>query len=184
MRRIALLIALAAIANFALRSEDSASRLTADGPQDNVADNVRRVPPPGITIPETDRTELFETAVALQKEIDDLGKALKGKPALLELLPDVQIFANAVRYALKYDEFYALGEVPVARKLLAQGFERAKNLRDGKAPWTTETGLVVRGYKSKIDDSIQPYGLVVPASYKPGTPFQHRLDIWFLGRGE
>ena len=41
--------------------------------------------------------------------------------------------------------------------------ERASQLRDGKAPWTTATGLVVRGYVSKIDGSVQPYGLVVPA---------------------
>ena len=35
-------------------------------------------------------------------------------------------------------------------------------LAAGKAPWTTATGLVVRGYRSKIDGSVQPYGLVVP----------------------
>ncbi|HUQ69785.1 MAG TPA: prolyl oligopeptidase family serine peptidase, partial [Planctomycetaceae bacterium] len=37
---------------------------------------------------------------------------------------------------------------------------------------------------SKIDGSVQPYGLVVPASYGPDSPFRHRLDIWFHGRGE
>jgi len=116
------------VAPFVVCSLIACGFASADGPADNVPDKVRRIPPPGIAIPETDRGELFEGAVALQKEIDDLGKALNGKPALLELLPDVQIFANAVRFALKYDEFYAKGEVAVARKLLAQGFERAKNL--------------------------------------------------------
>src|SRR5262249_35427770 len=51
-------------------------------------------------------------------------------------------------------------------------------------PWTTATGLVARGYVSKIDESVQPYGLVVPASYQPGLPFRYRLDCWFHGRGE
>src|SRR5262249_38277613 len=55
---------------------------------------------------------------------------------------------------------------------------------DGKAPWTTATGPIVRGYLSRIDDSVQPYGLVVPASYRPDTPYRHRLDCWFHGRGE
>ena len=70
------------------------------------------------------------------------------------------------------------------KAFLKQGHERARRLRDGKAPWTTATGLVVRGYVSKIDGSVQPYGLVVPASYKPDSPHKHRLDLWCHGRGE
>jgi hypothetical protein len=62
--------------------------------------------------------------------------------------------------------------------------ERAKALREGKTPWTTQTGLVVRGYVSKIDGSVQPYGLLVPASYGPNVPHQFRLDVWCHGRGE
>jgi hypothetical protein len=31
---------------------------------------------------------------------------------------------------------------------------------------------------------VQPYGLVVPASYKPGAEHKHRLDVWCHGRGE
>jgi Predicted peptidase len=30
---------------------------------------------------------------------------------------------------------------------------------------------------------VQPYGLVVPSSYRPG-PHRHRLDVWLHGRGE
>ena len=45
-------------------------------------------------------------------------------------------------------------------------------------------GLVVRGYISKIDRSVQPYGLVVPASYSPTAPHRWRLDAWFHGRNE
>ena len=52
----------------------------------------------------------------------------------------------------------------------------------GRAPWTTATGLVVRGYVSKIDKSVQPYGLVIPASFTPDRKW--RLDTWFHGRGE
>ncbi len=62
--------------------------------------------------------------------------------------------------------------------------KRARQLRDGKAPWNTATGLLVRGYVSRIDGSVQPYGLVVPASYPAHTPHQFRLDVWCHGRGE
>jgi pimeloyl-ACP methyl ester carboxylesterase len=156
----------------------------ADGPQDNLPDKVRRVPPSGVALPDGDRAELQKSVDDLGKEIDDLRNALKGKQALLDLMPDVQVFQDAVRYALKYDEFYDLKEVPVARKLLKEGFARAKQLRDGKPAWTSATGLVVRGYVSKIDGSVQPYGLVVPASYTPNTGNKHRLDFWCHGRGE
>src|SRR5262249_7553656 len=45
-------------------------------------------------------------------------------------------------------------------------------------------GLVVRGYVSRIDGSVQPYGLVVPDSYRLDLAHRHRLDVWLHGRGE
>ena len=130
----------------------------ADGPQDNIPDKVRQIPPPGVAVPDSDRAELQKGIDELGKEIDGLRLNLKGKTKLLELLPDVQIYHNAIRYALTYNEFHNAKEIPVAKKLLQQGMERAKSLKEGKSPWTTATGLVVRGYVSKIDGSVQPYG--------------------------
>ena len=161
-----------------------ASTALADGPSDNQADKVRRVPPPGIKISEADRTELTERTVKLAQQIEALRGELKAKPALLQLLPDVEIYHKAVDWALRYDEFFKTNETSSARALLTLGSDRAQSLRDGAAPWLTATGLVVRGYVSRIDGSVQPYGLVVPASYRANTPHQHRLDFWFHGRGE
>src|SRR5262249_9626638 len=127
--------------------------------------------------------ELKKGVVDLGNDIADLRKKLADKPALLEFLPDVQIFYNAVYYALRYEEFFNEKEIAAARSLLAKGHERAKNLRDGAVPWNTATGPVVRGYQSKIDGSVQPYGIIVPATYKAdGAP--RRLDLWWHGRGE
>ena len=154
----------------------------ADGPSDNLPDKVRRIPPPGIRIADADRAELEAAAADLGKDVESLRGDLKG--ALRDLLPDVQIYHKAVDWALRYDEFYKSNEVQVARTLLQQGKERARALRGGFAPWTNATGLIARGYVSAIDGSVQPYGLVVPASYQanPGRTF--RLDFWFHGRGE
>jgi len=162
----------------------SACFVSADGPSDNLPDKVRRVPPPGIKIPSPDRAELEAGVAELGKDIESLRTSLKSKPALLDLLPDVQVYHKAVDWALRYDEFYKTNESQVARTLLEQGQERARALREGKAPWTTATGLVVRGYRSKIDGSVQPYGLVVPDSFRPPTVHRFRLDSWFHGRGE
>jgi len=145
--------------------------------------DVKPIPPPGVPVPDADKTELETGIKELGGEIDALRTSLKGKPALLELLPDVQIYHNAVRYALTYNEFFKPAEIATGKALLKQGLERAKLLKEGNTPWTTATGLVARGYVSKIDGSVQPYGLVVPTNYAPGSG-PHRLDTWFHGRGE
>ena len=144
----------------------------------------KSIPPPGIEIPAAERAELEAGVTALAQEIDALRNELKDKPKLLELLPDVQIFYNAVHYALQYNEILNVREIPYAKTQLKLGLERAKELRTGKPSWITQTGLVVRGYVSKIDGSVQPYGLVVPATYQANLPFQYRLDIWYHGRSD
>jgi hypothetical protein len=169
----------------------------ADGPGDNAPDNVRPVPPPGVQLPAEAQKELQDGVDALGKEIDGLRVTLEKKPALLELLPDVQIYHNSVRYALTYGEIYIGAnvkeadkpaaierQVAIARRQLMLGMVRAAQLKEGKSPWTSQTGPVARGYLSRIDGSVQPYMLYVPISYQPNLPNHYRLDLWCHGRGE
>lgn len=156
----------------------------ADGPADNRSDAVRRIPPPGIAIPDDLRRELTEGVTRLGGEIESLRATATNAPVRLALLPDIQIFHKAVDWALRYDEFFRTNEVEAARAQLQEGFKRAAALRDGKPYWTEARGLVVRGYVSRIDGSIQPYGLVVPEAFDPHDGRHYRLDVWFHGRGE
>ncbi len=137
---------------------------------------MRQIPPPGVAVSDGDRAELEAGLQRLRASIEKL----KANP----LAPDVRIFHEAVRYALQYNEFFKADEVAKAKELLRQGQLRADQLAQGQAPWTTATGLVVRGYVSKIDKSVQPYGLVMPATYSPLAPHRWRLDAWFHGRSE
>lgn len=155
-----------------------ASASAADAPARKYA----RMPPEGIPIPADIKNDLETGVTSFSHEIDDLKKSLQSQPALLDLLPDVQIYYNAVRYALDDNIFYTTNDFATARKLLDVGHARARSLRDGQAPWNSATGLIVRGYKSKVDGSIQPYGLVVPSTFNPSANHQHRLDFWFHGR--
>lgn len=155
---------------------------TADGPADNRPENVRRVPKLGIEVPPGDRKALEDGLAALGRAIEQLRA--KQDPKVLALLPDVQVFHKAVHDALKYQEFFDPKEIAKAKHQLDEGGARAGSLARGEAPWASQTGLVVRGYVSKIDGSIQPYGLVVPPTYTTVTPHRYRLDIWFHGRGE
>ncbi len=134
------------------------------------------IPPPGVAVPEADQRQLKAGLDRLQKRIE----ALKNNPHIA----DVQIFHKAVRYALEGNEFFTAEDIFRGKELLRTGNERAADLERGDAPWTRATGLVVRGYTSKIDGSVQPYGLVVPTSYAPDRPHKWRVDAWFHGRGE
>lgn len=136
----------------------------------------RPVPPPGVPVPDADRKDLEAGLQRLSTAIGRLGGN--------GLAPDVIIYRDAVRSALQHNEFFKPEEIGRARDLLRQGQERAEALLRGQAPWTTATGLVVRGYRSNIDDSVQPYGLVVPPTWSPNAPRKWRLDAWFHGRGE
>ena len=159
-----------------------ASAAFADGPADNVPDNVRRVPKLGVDVPDADRVELEAGLKTLAEQIAALKQS--DTPLVKQLLPDVLIYHRAVDQALRYREFFDAKEIPVAKALLEQGRQRAELLLAGKAPWTEQTGLVVRGYISRIDQTVQPYGLVIPATYEFAGQKPHRLDFWFHGRGE
>jgi len=178
MRRISLLLLLAAAAS-----------VFADGPADNVPDKVRPIPPKADPLPDDVKKELTAGLKELQTAIADIEKAPKDRKVMKELLPDVQIYEKALRYALEYDELYVnektkRNDVPMAKDILKKGLERAKELADGKPSWTTAKGTVVRGYKSKIDGSVQPYGLVIPDEYDFAGKEKHRLDFWWHGRLE
>lgn len=101
---------------FASISAAAASSITA---QQNTSDNVRRIPPKGIEVPAADRAEIESGVAELGREIEALRVELKSKPALLDLTPDVQVYHNAVRYALAYNEFFKPEQIAAANALTA-----------------------------------------------------------------
>jgi hypothetical protein len=163
-----------------------ASVTWADGPKDNQVDDVRRIPKLGVEVTEADRKALEADLKTLAGLIEQVRqKASKDKDTFrVDLLPDVEIYYRAAHDALKYQEFFAPPEIERGKEQLQTGIQRAYELLEKRASWTTQTGLVVRGYRSKLDGTAQPYGLVVPATFQAGAAHKHRLDLWFHGRGE
>jgi hypothetical protein len=159
----------------------TATVVLADGPKDNVPGEVRPIPPEGIAVPDEVRDRLTKGLQGLAQAIEAAKSAQAKNPAMLELLPDVEIYHKAVDWALRYGEFHKEREFKLAEDLITEGSARARQLREGKAPWTSLKGPVVRAYRSRIDGSVQPYGMMIPESYS-GAPM--RLDTWFHGRGE
>ena len=145
---------------------------------------IKLIPQPGVAIPPADRSELEAGVAGLGAQIEALRTDLAGKPEMLALLPDVMIFHKSVDWALRYNEFFNVKQVATAKQQLEIGKQRAKELHDGTPSWITATGLVPRGYLSKIDGSVQPYGMVIPEDWKPDETTPRRLDFWCHGRGE
>ncbi len=147
----------------------------ADGPGDNIPDNVRAIPPKGVDLPAADAEAIRAGLTELQGLIKDIGKN--------DLLPDVQIYEKAVRYAIENKEVFDVKGVPAVKNVLKAGIDRAKLLKEGNSPWTQLTGPFLRGYQSKIDGSAQPYW-VIPKDTDAAQKTKRRLDFWWHGRGE
>ena len=147
----------------------------------------RQLPPPGIAISAADREQL-------QIGLDRLGKRIaESKPrvetgptvgtlAASDLFADVEIFTKAVSLALRNSEFYRPQDVAVAQQHLESAAQRLDELGSDNSPWTSARGLVVRGFRSKIDNSVQPYGLVIPENLEPNRPVP--LYVWLHGRND
>lgn len=154
----------------------------ADGERDNNVETVRRIPKAGIVVPADRRDSLTAALRVLQQKLNQLSSS--PDPAISNLMSDVMIFERAVRCALDYDEFFAPADLNKADQLLVEGIRRADQLLAGTPDWPNQSGLVVRGYISRIDHTVQPYGLVIPPTYPSDGSVPTRCDIWFHGRGE
>ncbi|RLS51302.1 MAG: hypothetical protein DWH91_19460 [Planctomycetota bacterium] len=151
----------------------------ADGPADNQVVSVRAVPPPGVAIEAADRTALMEGGATLHQKIDALRSSKN--PTVQKYLPDVEIFSRAIDLALNEDGFFDPKDGPRGLSVLQEGIARAEALAQGQTPWTRQTGSVVRGFRSKLDGSPQPYGIVYQGDFR-ATGL--RADIWCRGRSE
>ncbi len=144
------------------------------GAGEEIAEIERRLPPPGIEIPAEMRTSL-QTRV--ETFLED-SWAVGNHP----LSPDVEIFGKAARLALLHGEVYQEKELPLLSEMLDLGEARLRELENERSPWADARGLGVRGYRSSLDGSVQPYGIEIPESLDLSRPVP--LLVWLHGRGD
>jgi hypothetical protein len=114
-------------------------------------------------------------------ELDGKISELQTKGVNPDLLPDVEIYSEAARWKLTYpEEFFKPKSVGDTLTILAQGIERADLLKQGKSPWQSQKGQVVRGFRSALDGSVQPIRVTVPDNYDGTQPIP--LDVAMHGR--
>ena len=110
---------------------------------------------------------------SLQKELSEFPRSSD---------PDVALFAKAVEWILRHDEFYADDYLAQSKQALDTGRERAAMLREGRSPWRDQIGMTVRAYRSRVDDSIQPYAVTLPVGFDIQSKKRWPLHVVLHGR--
>lgn len=134
----------------------------------------RRLPPAGLEAPQDLRIQ-WESA--LQRLGDELGN--RSHP----LEADVAVLLKACEFAIQYREFYREQDFEKLQRLLDLAAHRMDALAQPQPDWLSMNGLQVRGFRSRVDDSPQPIGLVFPEDgLQPDR--QYPLYVWLHGRGD
>jgi hypothetical protein len=140
-----------------------------------IASAAESTAPPG-PLTEAEQAAFRAELQPLEQRLAALRKA-PGVPK--DRWADAAIFTKALAWALDFGPLTDTNSRALLRLGLDRAHERIDALSDGKHPWTTRHGHMARGFISAVDDSPQPYCLVVPDSYDPAKPT--RLDVVLHG---
>ncbi|MFO0920922.1 MAG: prolyl oligopeptidase family serine peptidase [Pirellulales bacterium] len=156
----------------------------ADGPADNHPANVRPVPPPGIVL-----------TTARQQGLRDAVSHIRREVASIKELPEtdahqILVLARAIEMTIDHSMFYSDAEVAMADKVNDLALQRITAAKEGKRGMallgvqenSDKQQWIVGGFRSKLDGSLQPFGIVVPPQWKSDKPL--RMDVWLHGRDE
>lgn len=94
---------------------------------------------------------------------------------------DTAIFTKGLSWALRYDREFSAAHVRLLENAVKRAGVRLAAManRNEKPSWNARRGKLALGYVSKVDSSVQPYGVIVPKSYNPQVPI--RLDVVLHG---
>lgn len=129
---------------------------------------------------EESRSRMAVQATVLQKAADSLRATPETAP---QQVVDVAVFAKAVDWILRHDEFYKPSFEKDAQEVLKAGMERANQMKSGKADWGRTPGRKILAYRSRVDGSIQPYAISLPKGFRPGGNKEWPLYVVLHGRG-
>jgi len=124
----------------------------------------------------------LKTIAAKTEKLGAAIAALKRQNVRDPGLAEVEIFHKAALWIVQHGEWFHANSGDWTVTVLDRGLLRASQLAAGEAPWMTQTGQqVVRAYRSRVDGSVQPYAITLPASYGKERK-QYRLDVVLHGR--
>lgn len=168
----------------------------------------RSLPPEGIDVADETITELRQAIARVREQLTVTAAAASDAA---NWRPDVEVFIRGVELAIDQRLFYKPNDVETAARMLNVATQRieaaGRGLRGVELLAIGSRGdhrgrTLAGGFVSRIDGSVQPYGLVLPAGFTaaadtpaadatptaadddPGAPARWRLDVWLHGRGD
>ncbi|MBL8213004.1 MAG: hypothetical protein JNK87_19975 [Bryobacterales bacterium] len=124
----------------------------------------------------TERKLIEDKVGEIERVVGELRKARIEE----RVIADIAVYAKAGRWLLEFPGFYEPRDISNALAVLDQGLQRANQMEGGFSPWVSAKGRKIHGYVSRLDGSVQPYGIRIPDSYDGSKPV--RLYVWLHGR--
>jgi hypothetical protein len=136
------------------------------------------VPPPSEKPSEEILKKIEERRKKLENALQLFRRERVGDP----ILSDIEVYSKAASWITEHNEFYKkeYGEWTV--EALERGLLRVGQRLMAETPWYNRTGSsVIHGYRSRIDGSVQPYAVTLPADYGKEIK-KWRLEVVLHGR--
>ena len=131
---------------------------------------------------ESEVQKLSTKLTALKEEVLKTKATVKGK-GFEKYVPDVEVFPTMLELTITSELGIEKKHKNLFLSLLDEGLQRAKQLRAGKTPWITKKGFVIRGYRSKLDDTCQPFVIRTSEDF-PNVKNKRSLYINFPHAGK
>jgi len=156
----------------------------------------KSLPPEGI---EVDPRVLAELRTAAAKARHQLRLAADASDDRDEWAPDVEVLIRGVELALEQNLFFKPQDTDLVARSLELAIRRLEAANQGVRGVALQAigsrgkdagRTIAGGFVSRIDGSVQPYGLVLPPDFNEvvdADPTGHqpwRLDVWLHGRGD
>jgi pimeloyl-ACP methyl ester carboxylesterase len=138
--------------------------------------------PPANLIPSD---EMLKQIRAKTRQLADKIAELRAKKdsKIDTLLPDVEIYLRGAENIVRFKEYYNKDSGKWTLDSLDRGLDRAEQLARHNDVWVhLKSRNVVRGYRSIIDGTAQPYGVTYPLEYGNDPNRKWRVDVVLHGR--
>jgi dienelactone hydrolase len=132
------------------------------------------LPAPKDREPDKALLKIEERIKQLEEVLAELRKQGVGDPALA----DVEVYHRAAVWIVKHRELSHKDAPAWTLAVLDRGLLRGRQAARGESPWQRQVGhAVVRGHRSRIDGSVQPYAVTFPHDYASPKSKPYRLEV-------
>jgi hypothetical protein len=120
----------------------------------------------------------------LKRLQDRVQNLMQSNPDDPEIVADVSVYAKAAEWLLRHNEFHKPDYAKWALAGLETGLQRADLLAAGQQPWRSGAGSRILAYVSRVDGSIQPFSVTLPAEFDASPGRRWPVHLVLHGRGD